>query len=130
MSVQQRKILDLAIAGENIFFTGSAGTGKSVVLRPIKKAFAEREARESARVKRVEKQERRDGKGNGKAQEAGVLSTHGNSTEAHDHADPTCVTHAIAEERLLHKVMALEEEDALVQQEKERQVPWQPGVKK
>jgi Cdc6-like AAA superfamily ATPase len=43
LSPQQSEILKRIIDGENYFFTGSAGTGKSVLLRAIIKAFRERE---------------------------------------------------------------------------------------
>jgi hypothetical protein len=39
LSDQQAGILAKILAGENFFFTGSAGTGKSVLLRAIIKAF-------------------------------------------------------------------------------------------
>lgn len=39
LSAQQQDIVDRVLAGENIFFTGSAGTGKSVVLRAIIRAL-------------------------------------------------------------------------------------------
>jgi ATP-dependent DNA helicase PIF1 len=35
-------VLKRILKGENVFFTGSAGTGKSVLLRAIVKAFEER----------------------------------------------------------------------------------------
>ena len=44
LSPQQREILDKIIAGENYVFTGSAGTGKSVLLRAIMKEFRDRDA--------------------------------------------------------------------------------------
>ena len=34
---EQRKVVDLAAAGHNIFYTGSAGSGKSTILQAIKK---------------------------------------------------------------------------------------------
>lgn len=53
LSPQQSEILAKIMNGENFFFTGSAGTGKSVLLRAIIKAFKEkeeqREQREAAR---------------------------------------------------------------------------------
>lgn len=35
LSAEQRRVVNAAMSGKNIFFTGSAGTGKSVVLREI-----------------------------------------------------------------------------------------------
>lgn len=35
LSPEQQEVLDKVMRGENVFFTGSAGTGKSVVLREI-----------------------------------------------------------------------------------------------
>jgi ATP-dependent DNA helicase PIF1 len=35
LTPQQQKILDRVMQGESVFFTGSAGTGKSVLLRAI-----------------------------------------------------------------------------------------------
>jgi ATP-dependent DNA helicase PIF1 len=46
LSQQQSDILKRILAGENFFFTGSAGTGKSVLLRAIIRAFREREVEE------------------------------------------------------------------------------------
>lgn len=43
LSAQQSAILEKILKGENYFFTGSAGTGKSVLLRAIIRAFRERE---------------------------------------------------------------------------------------
>nr|XP_019009026.1 uncharacterized protein I206_05666 [Kwoniella pini CBS 10737]OCF47807.1 hypothetical protein I206_05666 [Kwoniella pini CBS 10737] len=43
LSSQQEEILKRILKGENYFFTGSAGTGKSVLLRAIIKAFRQRE---------------------------------------------------------------------------------------
>ena len=37
LSTEQRQILDLVLAGKNVFFTGYAGTGKSHVLKEIRK---------------------------------------------------------------------------------------------
>jgi DNA replication protein DnaC len=42
LSPQQQLILERILKGENYFFTGSAGTGKSVLLRAIIKAFKEK----------------------------------------------------------------------------------------
>ena len=42
LSTQQAGILRRIMEGENFFFTGSAGTGKSVLLRAIIKSFYER----------------------------------------------------------------------------------------
>lgn len=46
LSEQQKGILQKILNGENYFFTGSAGTGKSVLLRAIIKAFKDREIEE------------------------------------------------------------------------------------
>ncbi|KAI3622451.1 mitochondrial dna helicase [Moniliophthora roreri] len=35
LSAEQKKVLDIVVAGGNVFFTGPAGTGKSVLLREI-----------------------------------------------------------------------------------------------
>ncbi|WVR08357.1 hypothetical protein IAU60_005412 [Kwoniella sp. DSM 27419] len=43
LSAQQEEILARVLAGDHYFFTGSAGTGKSVLLRAIIKAFQVRE---------------------------------------------------------------------------------------
>ncbi|WVF68806.1 hypothetical protein IAT40_003579 [Kwoniella sp. CBS 6097] len=43
LSSQQEEIIKRILDGENYFFTGSAGTGKSVLLRAIIKAFQERD---------------------------------------------------------------------------------------
>ncbi|WWC65515.1 uncharacterized protein I303_108133 [Kwoniella dejecticola CBS 10117] len=43
LSSQQEEILTRILKGENYFFTGSAGTGKSVLLRAIIRAFKQRE---------------------------------------------------------------------------------------
>ena len=48
LSPQQQTILEKIMNGENYFFTGSAGTGKSVLLRAIIKAFKDRRATEIA----------------------------------------------------------------------------------
>lgn len=48
LSAQQSEILKRIVEGENYFFTGSAGTGKSVLLRAIIKAFREREKEDLA----------------------------------------------------------------------------------
>ena len=42
LSTQQAGILRRIMEGENFFFTGSAGTGKSVLLRAIIKSFYEK----------------------------------------------------------------------------------------
>jgi ATP-dependent DNA helicase PIF1 len=42
LSQQQSDILKRILDGENFFFTGSAGTGKSVLLRAIIRGFRER----------------------------------------------------------------------------------------
>ncbi|PVG03340.1 hypothetical protein CPB86DRAFT_443478 [Serendipita vermifera] len=39
LSNQQKEILDVVMDGKNVFFTGSAGTGKSVLLRSIIKSM-------------------------------------------------------------------------------------------
>lgn len=46
LSPQQQAILEKILNGENYFFTGSAGTGKSVLLRAIIKAFTDRKVAE------------------------------------------------------------------------------------
>nr|XP_019000033.1 uncharacterized protein I203_07567 [Kwoniella mangroviensis CBS 8507]OCF63494.1 hypothetical protein I203_07567 [Kwoniella mangroviensis CBS 8507] len=46
LSAQQEEILRRILNGENYFFTGSAGTGKSVLLRAIIRSFKQREADE------------------------------------------------------------------------------------
>lgn len=35
MNIEQREVLETCLAGKNVFFTGSAGTGKSFLLRKI-----------------------------------------------------------------------------------------------
>ena len=51
LSDEQKKVLDLvAEAKKSVFFTGSAGTGKSVLLREIIKVLREKHAREIDRV--------------------------------------------------------------------------------
>jgi len=42
LSKSQQKILDTVIAGKSVLIHGSAGTGKSVLIRAIKKAFEAR----------------------------------------------------------------------------------------
>lgn len=49
LSFQQGQILDRIMAGESFFFTGPAGTGKSVLFRAIVKAFAEKSKKLEAR---------------------------------------------------------------------------------
>lgn len=49
LSSQQSEILAKIMNGENFFFTGSAGTGKSVLLRAIIKAFKEKEGEREQR---------------------------------------------------------------------------------
>lgn len=39
LSTQQQQVLDRILNGENIFFTGAAGTGKSHLFRAIIKAL-------------------------------------------------------------------------------------------
>lgn len=43
LSLQQSRVLERVLNGENIFFTGSAGTGKSVLLRAIIKAVKKKD---------------------------------------------------------------------------------------
>jgi Cdc6-like AAA superfamily ATPase len=50
LSEQQNRILQKILAGDNFFFTGSAGTGKSVLLRAIIKAFGEKAISERLKV--------------------------------------------------------------------------------
>ena len=51
LSVEQRRILDLVAEGKkSVFFTGSAGTGKSVLLREIIKILRQKYKKESDRV--------------------------------------------------------------------------------
>lgn len=42
LSDEQRAILDRVLRGQSVFFTGSAGTGKTAVIRAIAEVFAER----------------------------------------------------------------------------------------
>ncbi|KAG9104392.1 hypothetical protein FRC06_002946 [Ceratobasidium sp. 370] len=42
LSAEQRHVLEMVLAGESVFFTGSAGTGKSVLLREIIRELRER----------------------------------------------------------------------------------------
>ncbi|CAE6460423.1 unnamed protein product [Rhizoctonia solani] len=44
LSDEQKYVLNLVLEGRSVFFTGSAGTGKSVLLRNIIKALRERKA--------------------------------------------------------------------------------------
>lgn len=46
LTPEQAQILDRIILGESIFFTGPAGTGKSVLLRAIISAFKDRQSGE------------------------------------------------------------------------------------
>lgn len=51
LSEEQRNVLDLVLEdGKSVFFTGSAGTGKSVLLREIIAALKKKHARESEKV--------------------------------------------------------------------------------
>jgi Cdc6-like AAA superfamily ATPase len=50
LTSQQSQILEKILRGENFFFTGSAGTGKSVLLRAIIRAFQERQAKRTYQV--------------------------------------------------------------------------------
>ncbi|ODN80748.1 hypothetical protein L202_02904 [Cryptococcus amylolentus CBS 6039] len=50
LSPQQSKILHMIMGGENVFFTGSAGTGKSVLLRAIIKMFREKEKEVDSKI--------------------------------------------------------------------------------
>ncbi|ORY32230.1 hypothetical protein BCR39DRAFT_42421 [Naematelia encephala] len=54
LTPQQEEVLQRILRGENFFFTGSAGTGKSVLLRAIVKAFKMRhfEARQAVEQQR------------------------------------------------------------------------------
>ena len=60
LSSSQLEILDRIVKGENFFFTGSAGTGKSVLLRAIISEYQQREyeERQEAEQKRVEAMQR------------------------------------------------------------------------
>ena len=42
LSAQQKRVLETILNGQNYFFTGSAGTGKSVLLRAVIKALQKR----------------------------------------------------------------------------------------
>jgi len=51
LSSEQRKVLDLVVDGKkSVFFTGSAGTGKSVLLREIIRVLRDKHKRETDRV--------------------------------------------------------------------------------
>jgi ATP-dependent DNA helicase PIF1 len=51
LSKEQRRILDLVVSeGQSVFFTGSAGTGKSVLMREIISALRRKFAKEPDRV--------------------------------------------------------------------------------
>lgn len=51
LSTEQRRVLDLVVEqGKSVFFTGSAGTGKSVLMREIIKVLRDRHRREGDRV--------------------------------------------------------------------------------
>jgi Cdc6-like AAA superfamily ATPase len=52
LSPEQERILGRIIAGEDFFFTGSAGTGKSVLLRAIIRSFKERHNAEKVQRQR------------------------------------------------------------------------------
>lgn len=57
LSSQQAQILERILKGENFFFTGSAGTGKSVLLRAIIRAFRKRYAVERAQEGKRQEEE-------------------------------------------------------------------------
>jgi ATP-dependent DNA helicase PIF1 len=50
LSPRQTLILDRILSGQSFFFTGSAGTGKSVLLRAIIKAFRDKSAKHQAEM--------------------------------------------------------------------------------
>ncbi|WWD16729.1 hypothetical protein CI109_101160 [Kwoniella shandongensis] len=52
LSEQQSRILARILEGESFFFTGSAGTGKSVLLRAIIRTFKENEKKEEDNVEK------------------------------------------------------------------------------
>ncbi|KAG9092087.1 DNA helicase [Ceratobasidium sp. UAMH 11750] len=43
LSHEQQSVLDMVLSGKNVFFTGAAGTGKSVLLRQIIQSLHERD---------------------------------------------------------------------------------------
>ncbi|KAG9090458.1 hypothetical protein FRC07_012106, partial [Ceratobasidium sp. 392] len=45
LSAEQKHVLQMVLSGESVFFTGSAGTGKSVLLREIIRQLKERNKR-------------------------------------------------------------------------------------
>lgn len=67
LSRQQRRILDEIISGKNYFFTGSAGCGKSVLIRAIIAEFKKRQALARTRTLR----ENSKGKEHGQVAERG-----------------------------------------------------------